>query len=524
VDAVQTRLLTLHVSGLSIALGFAGGVLAALAATALTLRYLASVPARSLLSGEMTPYARSGQLSRRVGAVSVGSFLGALALLIAAFSGAVGNALGFFGAGTLLLVALLAGEWRWLRRGGKRRVFGTGPVALARLGFRNAANRPGRSLVAVALIAFATFTIVSVDAFRRGESGMDSFERGSGAGGYALVAESLLPLHWDPNTEDGRNAANLPYPSDPGFVDMRLQPFRLRSGDDASCLNLYRPQNPRILAPTGDFLERGGFRFGATLAEAPEEQANPWLLLDRTFPDGAIPIVGDASSMTYVLHLSLGEDFLLPREGEAPLRLRLVGHLQDSLFQSELLMSEENFLRHFPEVSGFRYFLVETAPASVEEAETLLETRLADFGLDASTTASRIASFHRVENTYLSTFQSLGALGLLLGTLGLAAIVLRNVLERRRELALLRAVGFRPRAFALLLLSENALLLVLGLGTGLSAALVAIAPAIQERGWSLGTGTLPLLLAAVAAAGFLASLLAVASAWRSPLLASLRTE
>ena len=51
----------------------------------------------------------------------------------------------------------------------------------------------------------------------------------------------------------------------------------------------------------------------------------------------------------------------------------------------------------------------------------------------------RIAAFHRVENTYLSTFQSLGALGLLLGTAGLAAVLLRNVLERRRELALLRA-------------------------------------------------------------------------------------
>jgi ABC-type antimicrobial peptide transport system permease subunit len=144
--------------------------------------------------------------------------------------------------------------------------------------------------------------------------------------------------------------------------------------------------------------------------------------------------------------------------------------------------------------------------------------------LDASTTASRLASFHRVENTYLSTFQSLGGLGLLLGTLGLAAIVLRNVLERRRELALLRAVGYRPRAFALMILSENALLLILGLLTGCLSAVVAIAPAIQERGWSSGSGAGPALLAAVAVAGVLASLAAVLFAWRSPLLASLRAE
>ena len=63
------------------------------------------------------------------------------------------------------------------------------------------------------------------------------------------------------------------------------------------------------------------------------------------------------------------------------------------------------------------------------------------FGAVATGTAERLASFHRVENTYLSTFQALGGFGLLLGTVGLATVLMRNVLERRRELALLGAVG-----------------------------------------------------------------------------------
>ncbi len=525
VDAVGTRLLTVHVGVSSLALGLGGGILAALFATWLTLRYLAKTPARSLLAGEVAPAGeRAIQLSCRAVAFSVGSLILAIVLLAGSFAGVVSPALGFFGAGNLLLVALLGFQWIWLRSGGRRSVSGTGPFALARLGFRNATCRPGRSLVAIALIAFATFTIVAVDAFRKDPSTFDPFDRNAGSGGYALAAESLVPLHWDPNTEEGRNELNLPRPSERDVVDMRIQTFRLRTGDDASCLNLYRPQNPRVLAPAGDFLERGGFTFGETLALTPEEKANPWLLLNRELTDGAVPVLGDANSMAYVLHLGLGEDFLLRREGETPLRLRLVGVLRDSIFQSELLMGEENFLRHFPEVSGFRYFLVETKPQDVGRAETLLEERLADFAFDASSAASKLASFHRVENTYLSTFQSLGGLGLLLGTFGLAAIVLRNVLERRRELALLRAVGYRPKAFALLILSENALLLILGLGTGCLAAVVAIAPAMQERGWSFGSSAALLFLAAVVLAGILASLLAVRSAWRSPLLASLRAE
>jgi hypothetical protein len=363
---------------------------------------------------------------------------------------------------------------------------------------------------------------VAVDAFRKDPAALDPSNRETGTGGYALKAESLVPLHWDPNTAEGRSELNLPQAGAEDFVDMRIETFRLRSGDDASCLNLYRPRNPRVLAPTGDFLERGGFAFGRTLASTPEERTNPWLLLGKAFPDGAVPVVGDQNSMTYVLHLGVGEDFLLPREGREPLRLRLVGVLRDSVFQSEFLMGEANFLRHFPEAEGFRYFLVETRRA--EEAGALLESRLADFAVDASTTVATLASFHRVENTYLSTFQSLGGLGLLLGTFGLAAVVLRNVLERRRELALLRAVGYRPRALAVLLFSENALLLALGLASGFHAAALAIAPAIQDRGWSFGSLAALWLLGAVMLAGVAASLAGVLAVWRAPLLASLRAE
>ena len=87
-----------------------------------------------------------------------------------------------------------------------------------------------------------------------------------------------------------------------------------------------------------------------------------------------------------------------------------------------------------------------------------------------------------MQNTYLATFQSLGGLGLLLGTIGLAVVQWRNVLERRGELALLRAAGFPARMLAILVALENVLLLVLGLGVGLLAALVAVLPHLIGRG------------------------------------------
>jgi hypothetical protein len=198
-------------------------------------------------------------------------------------------------------VALLAAARVWLRRGGAGTVNGHGGPALLRLGIRSATYRPGRSVLCIALIAFATFVIVAVDAFKRDDAAA-SLERHSGSGGYPLLLETLLPVVHDLNDPAGRDAMNL------NLTDVRFERFRVRPGDDTSCLNLYQPKNPRILAATPEFITAGRFAFQSSLAETAEERANPWLLLDREFADGAIPVIADANSMTYVLHMKLGDD------------------------------------------------------------------------------------------------------------------------------------------------------------------------------------------------------------------------
>ena len=129
-----------------------------------------------------------------------------------------------------------------------------------------------------------------------------------------------------------------------------------------------------------------------------------------------------------------------------------------------------------------------------------------------------------MENTYLSTFQTLGGLGLLVGTIGLAAVVLRNVLERRRELALLGAVGYRRGHIFTIVVAENLLLLGWGLAIGGVCALVAVAPAAFEHGARLPIAGSVWLLVAVSSAGLLSSVVATRAALATPLLAALRSE
>src|SRR5262249_40152660 len=113
----------------------------------------------------------------------------------------------------------------------------------------------------------------------------------------------------------------------------------------------------------------------------------------------------------------------------------------------------------------------------------------------------------------------------LVGTLGLSAILLRNVLERRKELALLEAVGYRHGDVFAIVLAENVLLLIWGLAIGTICAVVAVAPAVAERGsWlPIGPGGWT-LIAGVFVAGSLSSMAATRAALRTPLLQALRAD
>ena len=531
VDAVGTTRLALHVSRLALAGGFAGGIAVSLVSIVWTLRALDPASARSLISGVVTEATGLSEPEKggfrprqlRVVILAVGLSVVGLALVVAASIGLLGATASFFGAGLSLLCAMLAFSWAWLQTWPRHH---TGSLrSVIQIGFRNTTARPGRSVLCIALIASAAFIIVAVDAFHRESNDADLGPQ-SGTGGFTLLAESLLPIVHDPSTKDGLDVLDLIdlYEAGGQLSGVSLARFRLRPGEDASCLNLYQAKDPRILAPTPDFVELDRFTFGATLAETEIEEQNPWKLLDRKFKDGAIPAIADSTSLAYALHLSVGEDFLINRDTSRPIRLRIVAELSDSIFQRELLIAESHFERLFPADDGYRFFLVDAPSDRTESVATALEDRLGEFGFDVVSAVERLDTFHRVENAYLATFQTLGGLGLIFGTLGLGAVLLRNVFERRREFALLKAVGYNVGQLSLIVLAENVLLLLSGLVIGAVCAVVAIAPAWQERGGGWPILSLGALLMVVLITGVTVSLVATAMVFRSQLLLGLRTE
>jgi hypothetical protein len=531
VDAVGTTLLELHVDPRSLVIGAVGGALAAVVSIAITVRGLSRSTPRQLMAGgrqaDAGPRRDGGTRGGRQGSwLAVGSLAAAIALSVLSVVRLVPPAGGFFGAGTLVLVGGLAAFRRWLGR--RRQDIGGGSGGLGgviRLGVGNASWRPGRSLTAAGLVASAVFLLVSVDAFRKPAAAAGG--AASGTGGFALIAESTLPIVHDPSTPEGRVALGLELKAgEAAWSGVDVVAARLRTGDAASCLNLYQPTRPRVLGVPERFVEAGRFRFASSLAATDVERENPWRLLGAPDAEGVVPAIADATSLEYALHASVGDVITIDADTARPVRLRIVGALDDSMLQGELLVSERAFLTLFPEVAGYRVLLVGVAPASparVSEVARLVEQRLEPYGVDAQESARRLEAYHRVENTYLSTFQTLGGLGLVLGSFGLVAIIARNVLERRRELALLGAAGFTGRDLQVLVAAEQLSLVAAGLAVGLAAALVAVIPVLVARGG--GVPMLPLIWpAGVGLTGLASTLWATRGVRRLPLVASLAGE
>lgn len=501
IGSIGVPFLRLTLDPASLILGPLIGWLVAMIAIASATRQLTRVSPRALLAGRLT-LARDARAGTKKSLMTAIFFTaaGLLLPLAAARAAADTRASLFFGAGACLLVAALAFFRAWLRHepaGAGRR------LTLTRLGLSGARRQPGRSLLIAGLMACATLIIVATGAYR--QAVQPSRDKASGTGGLALIGEATLPLGAVPGL--------------PLIARQDVYAFRLRPGEDASCLNLYQARRPRLLGVPEAFIERGGFVFADSLAGDAATRQNPWLLLRQPLADGATAVIGDENTVLWLLHSGLGRDWTM--DG---VRYRFVGLLKGSIFQSELLIGQENFERLFPAIGGWSFFLLDAPPEHTRALASSLEARYDEDGLEVTPTAERLGRLLAVENTYLSAFQSLGGLGLLLGTLGLALVLLRNLLERRAELAYLRAIGLRESSLLRLTVAENMLLLLMGLAIGTLSALLALAPSLLSGSLQPPWASLALILCATLLVGLAAMTLGAWIVLRAPALETLKNS
>jgi putative ABC transport system permease protein len=481
----------------------------------LTVRKIFKIPARDLLVGALQSSMPASPRNSSIWSnlVAHGAYVLAIVLVVAASKTTDAQALAgmFFGAGALIMTSGLAFTSAAMKRSGSGQQFAQ---SIWQIGTRNMSRRPSRSLAVLGMMAGGIFIVMAVNAFRLG-SDSDTSRRHSGTGGFALIGESSLPIYEDLNGKAGLDAFGL---DEEILKTASIVPFRVREGDDASCLNLNRAQNPMLVGVNASLLaEKKAFRFAGKGA---------WDQLQTPTPAETpfIPAIADQATAMWGLGKGVGDSLDYTDGKGKTVSVQIVALLAGSVLQGKMIIDERAFLEKFPDAAGYKFLLIDSPSDKTAELSAHLTRQLEARGLALESTGARLAEFNSVQNTYIGIFTVLGGLGVLLGTAGLGVLLARHVLERKGELGLMQALGFKQGALRSMILGEHVVLLIGGLVLGVISAAVAVWPALKQGGGDLPIIFLTCLLTGVLLFGMAICALAAVIAVRGNLIDAIRKE
>lgn len=399
----------------------------------------------------------------------------------------------FFAAGGLLLVSFWCfakSLFNKYRKGDSSSYLALGNTSfrgIIQLSIKNCTCNIMRSMSGIMLLSCGIFLTLAVAINLR--SAKDLSKNSSGTGGYKFFIKTSLPVVHDLNSEEGRKAYGL----DPSlFKEVEFVQMRLSDGNEASCLNLNRVENPAILGVDfSKFAKRKSFSFNSL--DAGIDSDDPWKELDID-TGYEIPVVADNDVIMWIMGKKVGGKLEVNDENGKQYDLTLKGGLSNSIFQGYAVMSIKQFIRMYPSSSGAQVLLVDCPDILEKQIGTALQKAFSGLGAKIEPCRDRLRRFQKVENTYLSIFLVLGGLGLIIGAAGFGIVVIRNILERREELAIMYAVGFSRKVIRELLIIEHLILILFGvLSGGIAAGISAVPAVISSRApvpWNLVIGIL----------------------------------
>ena len=508
--AVQTDALSAGINPISLLTGFFSTIfIASLLLIVRTNKFLKS------LSVKETGVIRTHSYRLNL-AITVTTLISAIVLVIIPLRFSENSTVFSFISGALLFCALIfALRLYYIRYGGQ-----SASPAGAR---KNIARKfymfnPAHGITPVIFIAAGIFAVIITGANRQIVSEKMLMPSG-GTGGFLLWAESAVPVRENLSTAEGRKEFGL---DDDELRSLTIVQAKRLPGDDASCLNLNHITAPPVLGiETGPFITRGSFSFASAIRNDGAE--NPWELLDRNPTGNTIYGIADQTVLEWGLKIGTGDTLVYRAENGQPVNIVICAGLKSSVFQGYLIIGKNNFERYFPSVPGSSIFL---ADGSIELSDLYTETlsgRFARYGMSVMPASEKLASFFIVTNTYLDVFMILGVLGMILGVAGLGFILLRNFNQRKREFALMMAIGYTIRQVRRLIVNDHILIMFWGILTCFASGLTATLQSLRsgaEMPWSI----IAAMAFLVIAAGSLALYLSTRSIRSSSLISHLRRE
>jgi putative ABC transport system permease protein len=518
-DAVRTSSLEIRINPMTIVTGTATGFLVSVIVIGLVLIKMLRRPPSVTVKPGLTGISGDIPAKKRIiKGIFLASIILPLVLIIysMAFKTGINPAISLVSGG-LVLVAFLSGFYIFIAfpagHSGDNVPGFTGIVA------RNAGRNRARTMSAIALLAIGTFSILVTGMNRRPAGETNS--RQSGSGGFLFWAETTLPVLNDLNTTFGKKKYGLQ--DEEVLKNTRFIQMHRLDGNDASCLNLNQVSAPAIIGVPEMFFDRVN-AFGFIRLDPSMDPVHPWRSLGNATSQGVIPGYADETVIRWGLRKNLGDTLLYRDENGSVLRVRLTAGLDNSIFQGNILIADSIFRVHFPSVSGSKLMLIDGPQAESNAIGERMGTLLSDYGIVLIPATEKLAVFNTVQNTYLTVFMMLGGLGIIIGTFGLGIVLVRNILDRKAEIALYLVLGYDHRYVKRLITAEFFFVLVAGILAGTVSAFAGLLPSIISGSTPVPGWFVIFLLALILLIGYVSVIIPVNGIMRSNLVVSLREE
>lgn len=154
-----------------------------------------------------------------------------------------------------------------------------------------------------------------------------------------------------------------------------------------------------------------------------------------------------------------------------PVRLHSVGQPFPGLFDG-VIGSEQTLAPFTAAPLGTTDFLAIAPGADSREVATQIRQTIGAQGLDVRLIQDLLAQTLRPAHAFLSVFNALLDLGLAVGVLILGIVILRALIERRRGIGVIRALGFRRREVMATLIAESFITATIGVAVGVATGLL----------------------------------------------------
>jgi len=223
----------------------------------------------------------------------------------------------------------------------------------------------------------------------------------------------------------------------------------------------------RILGVNDRFIEENEFEFSKLLSEY-KSGSDAWdairenrslVLLDASI------LGNDYGPPTAFFQVDIGETIELKDKDNNTVKKKIIGIIDTTFIQG--IISYEDYVKEEFGFTSSTYFLFSVNKGeNVDYTAKEIERTFLKNGMQAFAIRTLVLESIKAMNQFFNLFNAFMGLGLIIGIAGLGIITIRSVHERRQEIGMMRAIGFKRRMVLSSFLIETSFISLLGIIIG----------------------------------------------------------